>query len=78
MSQESSGTEGGAVRLSVNLSREAAEAIREIQERRGITITEVIRRAISTQKYIEDATDKGAKILIEQPGEPLKELVFIR
>ena len=77
MSKEVSEAPTGPVRLSVNLSAEAAEAIREMTSRRGITITEALRRAISTQKYVEDAMERGAKILIEEPGKPVKELVFI-
>jgi phosphoribosylcarboxyaminoimidazole (NCAIR) mutase len=66
------------VRLSVNLSREAADALRAIADRHGITLTEAIRRAISTQKFVEDALDDGAKVLIAEPGESARELVFLR
>ncbi len=68
--------EGKGVRLSVNLSAEAAEAIRTITSRRGVTLTEALRRAISTQKYIDDAAQRGARILIEEPDKTLKELIF--
>jgi ribbon-helix-helix CopG family protein len=67
----------GPVRLSINLSADAAEAIREITERRGITMTEAIRRSISIHKYIEDATTRGAKILIEEREQPTRELIFV-
>jgi hypothetical protein len=63
-------------RLSVNLSPEVAEALRSITSRRDVTITEVVRQAISLQKYVEDALDRGAKILIAEPNEPPRELVF--
>jgi hypothetical protein len=63
-------------RLSVNLSKEAADALRTMTDRRNITTTEAIRRAISTQKFIEDALDRGAKVLIVEPGEPARELIF--
>jgi hypothetical protein len=65
------------VRLSVNMSAEVAEALREIADRHGCSITEAIRRCISTQKYLEDAADRGAKILLDEPGQPLRELVFV-
>jgi predicted transcriptional regulator len=66
------------IRLSVNLTPEIAESLRSISNRRGITLTEAIRRAISTQLFVEDALDQGAKILISEPDEPVRELVFMR
>jgi hypothetical protein len=66
------------IRLSVNLTPEIAESLRSISNRRGITLTEAIRRAISTQLFVEDALDQGAKILIAEPDEPVRELVFVR
>lgn len=67
----------GPVRLSINLSAEAAEAIRDITARRGITITEAIRRAISIHKYLDDAAQRGAKILVEESDDSVKELIFV-
>ena len=68
----------GQVRLSVNLSEEAAEALRSIRARRGGTITDTVRRVISIAKFIEDATDQGAKILVAEKNQPIKEVVFPR
>jgi hypothetical protein len=31
----------------------------------------------SNQKYVEQALDKGAKILIAEDGQPVRELVFV-
>jgi predicted transcriptional regulator len=67
------------VRLSVNLSKDVADALRWIAKKRQISATEAIRRAISTQAYVEEAHDRGAKILVKEPNEDtLRELVFIR
>jgi predicted transcriptional regulator len=64
-------------RLSVTLSTEVAEALQWIAEKHGSTITEAVRRCISTQKYVEEALDKGAKVLIAEDGQPVRELVFV-
>lgn len=64
-------------RLSVNLSPDVAEALQWIAEKHGSTITEAVRRSISTQKYVEEALDKKAKILIAEEGQPVRELVFV-
>lgn len=65
-------------RLSVNLSKEVADALRWIKDRREITTTEAVRRSISTQRYIEEALERGAKILIVEEEGPARELVFLQ
>jgi hypothetical protein len=77
MPKEAPVVPAGGLRLSVNLSSEAAEAIREIAGQRNITVTEAIRRAISTQKYVEDAVRRGARILVEEPNNKVREVSFI-
>ena len=64
-------------RLSVNLSPEVAEALQWIAEKHGSTVTEAVRRCISTQKWVEEALDRKAKILIAEEGQPVRELVFV-
>jgi Ribbon-helix-helix protein, copG family len=67
--------EGGALttmaaayqKISVNLSHEVLGALRELAERDGVTMTEVLRRAISTQVFIEDAQREGKAILLRDP-----------
>ena len=66
-----------AQRLSVNLSPDVAEALQWIAEKHGSTITDAVRRCISTQKYVEEALDKKAKVLIAEEGQPVRELVFV-
>lgn len=65
-------------RLSVNLAPEVAEALRDLARRRRVSVTEVVRQAISDEKYLQDAADDGAKILIQEEGRPLRELIFRR
>jgi hypothetical protein len=66
----------GPVRMSINLSREAANALKAMTAKRGITLTEAIRRAISTHKYVDDAASRGARILVEERDGSVRELVF--
>jgi predicted transcriptional regulator len=65
-----------ATRLSVNLSPEVADALKWIAEQHHSTITEAVRRSVSTQKYVEEALQNGAKILVEEPSGSVRELVF--
>jgi predicted transcriptional regulator len=63
-------------RLSVNVALDVGEAIDELAKRHGTTITDVIRRAVSTYKYIDDETAEGAKILVERDG-TVREVKFL-
>lgn len=49
-------------RLSVNLNRETAEALKDIADREGISLTEAIRRAIALLKFITDEQAQGRKV----------------
>jgi hypothetical protein len=57
-----------ARRLSVNVAPDVGEAIDDLAKRHGTTITDVIRRAVSIYKYVDDETSRGAKILVEKDG----------
>lgn len=65
------------VKLSVNLSREVVNALQEIAEKKGVSMTEVVRQAISHEKYITDAISEDKKVLIEDTKSgKIRELVF--
>lgn len=51
-------------RLNINISANTAQALREVADKSGITITEAARRLIGTGKYIMDAQDRGHTIKI--------------
>jgi hypothetical protein len=63
------------VRLNADLSPEVAKALRELAERRGVSLIEALSRAISTEKYLVEKRQNGGKVLIAEGGN-LQELVF--
>jgi hypothetical protein len=66
-----------AVRLSVNLAPEAARTLKELAAKNGVSVTEMVRRAISTESFIDEQVEEGNKILIEDAEDKsLKQLVF--
>jgi len=66
-------------RLSVNLSDDVANALREIADEDGISVTEAIRRAISSERWIRDVDKRKGKILVQEPGSKnVQEAVFLR
>lgn len=63
-------------RLSVNLNQEAAAALKEIAERRHISYTEAVRRAIAILKFVEDETALGHKVQVVD-GAKTREVVLV-
>ena len=72
------GSGSAETRLNVRLSPEARATVDWIAEQRGVSNVEAIRRAIGTEKFFLELTQRKAKIYVEVPGEKnLKEVVFI-
>jgi hypothetical protein len=70
-------SKGGLVRLSINLSIETVEALKELVDRKGVTITEGIRRAIVVWKFIEDETSRGNQIAVIQKDETVRKVLIL-
>lgn len=64
------------VRLSVNLSPEVASELKEYASRKGVSITEAVRRAITVLAFVENAQTRGASLHVEENG-TLKEVLFL-
>lgn len=64
------------VKLSVNLSEDVAGALKDLATHEGISMTEALRRAIGTEKFLRDEISKGHKVLIEDDEKKLKEIVL--
>lgn len=64
------------VKMSVNLSEEAVEALKNMASERGITVTEVLRHAIGLEKYVDQVQKDHGKILVETSKGQVRELVF--
>jgi hypothetical protein len=57
------------VRLSVNLNSEVADIFKTLTSRKGLSITDGIRRAITVWKFFEDERGRGNEIaIIEKDG----------
>jgi predicted transcriptional regulator len=60
-------TSGKQTKLTVNLSEEVVDVLRDIAAREGTTMTEVLRRAIAVQKFLVDEQAEGNRVVIEDP-----------
>jgi Ribbon-helix-helix protein, copG family len=65
------------VRLSVNLGSETAEIFKELIERKGLSISEGIRRAIAVWKFLEDEKALGNQIAVIEPDESVRKVVLL-
>lgn len=64
------------IKMSVNLPADAVQALKKLAARRNTTMTEVLRQAIGTEKFIEEANEAESKILIEDKRGRVRQLVF--
>jgi predicted transcriptional regulator len=63
-------------KVTVNLSPEAVDALNEIADSRGVTLSEALRQAIASEKFLVDEVRKGSKILVERPDQGIREIVI--
>lgn len=54
----------GVTRLSVNISADTADALRELAERNGTSVTNVVRRAVGVYKFLDDQLDSDHHLQI--------------
>jgi predicted DNA-binding protein len=64
------------VKTTICLPPDAADALRALAEERSTTLAEVIRRAISVDKYLGDAKKAGGRILVEDADKAIKEIII--
>ncbi|MFE3281304.1 CopG family transcriptional regulator [Nocardia sp. NPDC059239] len=67
----------GYQKISVNLSDEVLGAARALAESKNVTLTEVLRRAISTRVFLEQAQRDGKAVLLKDPKtNEIERLIF--
>jgi hypothetical protein len=64
------------VRLHVNLNQETATALTRIADDHGLSLTEVVRRAISVYAFVHDERAAG-HIITTGTGKKRRELVLL-
>jgi hypothetical protein len=65
-------------RLSVNINDETATALNQLAERDGVTITEVVRKAISIYKFVDDQIQAGKRLQLADDKNNVVVLQLIR
>lgn len=64
------------IKMSVNLPTETVQTLRDLAEKRNTTMTEVLRQAIGTEKYIDQVSEDKGKVLVEDSEGRVRQLVF--
>ncbi len=65
-----------STKVTVNLPDETVEAIKSIAEKRGTTVTEALRQVIEGQRFLQDEMENGNKLLIQNPDQSVRQVVF--
>jgi hypothetical protein len=67
-----------AVRLNVNINDETEAALKEMALKRGTTVTEIVRRAVSVYKYVdEEVLDEGKTMQFVDSEGDIKKVAFM-
>jgi predicted transcriptional regulator len=67
-----------AVKMSVNLSDDAATTLKDMANRNGVTVTEQLRRSIATEVWRENVEASNGTVLVEDASGNVREIVFQR
>jgi hypothetical protein len=65
-------------RFNVDLSNQAVEVIDTLADEQGTSKADVLRQAISLQKWFTDVQKQGGKIVVEQPDGTQREVVALK
>lgn len=64
------------MRLSLNVSVDVADALRTMAARRNKTVTDIIGDAVSMEKFLDDAHDKGDVLILRNAEGKEREIVW--
>ena len=53
----------------IEFSEEAYEALEKLAQERGVSITEVLRDALSHEQWLDELRKANARVLVERDGE---------
>jgi hypothetical protein len=63
------------VKVSANFAEDVVEDMRQRASEQGISMTELLRQALATQKFIQDEQARGTKVILRHAGETDREII---
>lgn len=70
--------DAGFQKISVHLSEQVVDALCDMAASESVTVTEILRRAIGTHKFVEDAHRAGKAIYLRDPNTNESERVIFQ
>lgn len=64
------------VKTSMNLPREELDRLKVMAAEENISMADMVRRALSTERFVRDTVKRGGKVLIEEKDKTLKHVIF--
>ena len=65
------------IKVSVNLPEDVVASLKKTASKRGTTVTEVLRAAIGTEKYLAEKVESGSTVLLQDADKNITQLVFM-
>lgn len=65
----------GTTRVTVNLPTELVKKLQATSSLNNVTVTDVIRRGLQTEMFLNNEVSQGGKILIKRRGNEIVELL---
>ena len=62
-------------KVTVNLTEDEVRFLKDLAAKEHLTFTDVLRRSISTEKFFVEQEKNQRKILVEEPGKRLREVI---
>jgi hypothetical protein len=77
MSREVPDTKAARVKVSMNMLEDDFAALKAWAEQEGVSMTEIIRRSLVNERYLEEAQSRGAKVVIRHAGSEPDEILIL-
>lgn len=62
-------------KVTVNLPLDQIEFLQKLAQEESVTFTDVLRRSINSERFFVEQQKANKKILVEEPGQRLREVV---
>jgi Arc/MetJ-type ribon-helix-helix transcriptional regulator len=63
------------VKVTVSLPQDTVNDIKQLAEALGISASELLRRAVRTEKFLDSVETDEGKVLIQRPGQNMMEII---
>ena len=64
------------VKTSMNLPKNELDELRAMAAAENISMADMVRRALSTEKFVRETVKRGGKLLIEEKDKTYKQVIF--